>query len=377
MINGNPSLAVAHYTNYQNVPTPSSAASAAQASTARAANAAAAQARGDSILLSDAARAGLSEKASATIAEDAQANMEKLLAETGKSSPLKDGKLDVDLSRFDRRELFAIATNSGLQFPTDQQKAAKLELQRRFDVTMAGGLAVVGVTGNVKELYDLALDYLNSAGPEERASGPFQKQLAAVKEALKQLEINPERVPSGIANDPVDNYLVRAAKGEAIIERSFADVTSDARRALDKQHKAAEAEGKRLIFSGDPTRGKPVDLSGFGNRALSAISLNRDGSFSSSEVLAAKEELQTRVGKTVQEAFRSSGPRNDPTSFSKNLIAQYQTMSVEEREAAGFTPEYYVTLKQNFETSQAMAQLFAGLGGPSASGSSLNLMSYL
>ncbi len=375
MINGKPSLVLAHYTNLQSVPTPANAAQAEFGRTG--ATAAAAQNRGDSIIISDAARAGLSEKASATIAEDAQASMKKLLADTGKSSPLKDGKLDVDLSRFDRRELFAVATNSGLQFPTDQQKAAKLELQRRFDVTMAGGLAVVGVTGNVKELYDLALDYLNSAGPEERASGPFQKQLAAVKEALAQLEVNPEQVPSGIANDPVDNYLMRAAKGEAIIERSFADVTSDARRSLDKQYKAADAEGKRLVFSGDPARGKAVDLSGFGNRALSAISLNRDESFSSREVLAAKEELQTRVGKTVQDAFRSSGPTNDPTAFSKNLIAQYQTMSAEEREAAGFSPEYYVTLKQNFESSQAMSQLFAGLGGPSASGSSLNLMSFL
>lgn len=373
MINGKPSLILAQYNNLQ-----SASPKLSPANTSSAANTAtAAQANGDIITLSDAARAGLSEKAVATIADDARANMQKLLADTGKSSPLKDGKLDVDLSRFDRRELFAIATNAGLEFPADQQKAAKLELQRRFDVTMAGGLAVVGVTGNVKELYDLALDYLNSAGPEERASGPFQKQLAAVKEALAQLEANPERVPSNIPNDPVDNYLVRAAKGEAIIEREFSDVANDARRALDKQYTAAEAEDKRLVFYGDQTGGKPVDFSRFGSRALSAISLNRDGDFNSSEVQAAKTELQSRVGQGVQSALRSSGQGNDPTAFSRNLISQYQTMSVEEREAAGFTPEYYLNLKRNFESSQAISQLFAGLAGSSGSGSSLNLMSFL
>lgn len=373
MINGKPSLVLAHYNTLQSTPTKSSPESTSQAANA----AAAAQTTGDTITLSDAAKAGLSEKAVATIADDAQANMKKLLADTGKSSPLKDGKLDVDLSRFDRRELFAIATNAGLEFPADQQKAAKLELQRRFDVTMAGGLAVVGVTGDVKELYDLALDYLNSAGPEERASGPFQKQLAAVKEALAQLEANPERVPSNIPNDPVDNYLVRASKGEAVIERAFSDVAGDARRALDKQYEAAEAEGKRLVFYGDQTGGKRVDFSRFGSRDLSAISLNRDSDFTGSEVQAAKSELQSRVGQGVQSAFRSSGQSNDPTAFSKNLISQYQSMSSEEREAAGFTPEYYVNLKRNFESSQAISQLFAGLGGPSGSGSSLNLMSFL
>lgn len=375
MINGKPSLILAQYNNLQSAPAKPTPASSSPAANAAAASAA--QANGDTITLSEAAKAGLKETPAATIADEARANMKKLLADTGKSSPLKDGKLDVDLSRFDRRELFAIATNSGLEFPADQQKAAKLELQRRFDVTMAGGLAVVGAGGSVKELYDLALDYLNSAGAEERASGPFQKQMAAVKEAIAQLEVNPDRVPSNIPNDPVDNYLVRASKGEAIIEREFSDVASDARRALDKQYKAAEEEGKRLVFYGDQAGGKPADLSRFGNRTLSAISLNREGDFSSSEVQAAKTELQSRVGQTVQTAFRSSGQGSDPTAFSRNLISQYQSMSVEEREAAGFTAEYYVNLKRNFESSQAISQLFAGLSGPTGSGSSLNLMSYL
>ena len=234
MINGKPSLLLSQYTNLQNNPLLRGGSAQQQAASA-AGGSAARQSGSVNVTLSDAAKAGLAENSFAKVTEDALTNMKKLLADAGKSSPLKDGKLDVDLSRFDRRELFAIATNGGQKFTDDQQKAAKLELQRRFDVTLAGGLAVVGVTGNVKELYDLALDFLNSAGAEERASGPFQKQLAAVKEALSQLKEDPKQVPKGIANDPVDNYLLRASKGDAVTERKFADVANDARRMLDNQ----------------------------------------------------------------------------------------------------------------------------------------------
>jgi ribosomal protein S12 methylthiotransferase accessory factor YcaO len=312
-------------------------------------------------------QSSLDDSAATTIAEDARASMTKLLADSGKSSPLKDGQLNLDLSRFDREELYAIAANADGDFPADQQKAAQLELQRRFDVTMAGGLAVVGMTGDVTELYDLAREFLNAAGPEEQASEAWQKQMAAVNEALAQLSANPDRMPGGIANDPVDDYLIRAANGEAIIELGFSDVAKDARAALDKQRAAAEAAGKPLVF----------DFSALGSRGLSAISLNQDGLFSRSEVRAARDEMSSRVGRTVQEALRSAGAANDPTAFSKNLISQYQTMSVEEREAAGFTPEYFLNLQRNYESSQAISQLFAGFSGTSESGSSFSLLNFL
>src|SRR5690606_18541703 len=99
----------------------------------------------------------------------------------------KDDKLDVDLSRIDRRELYAISTNGEQNFTPDEQKAAQIELQRRFDQALAGPTSVGRVTGKIDGLYTAALAFLDLAGPEEKASAAHVDARKAVEAMIARL----------------------------------------------------------------------------------------------------------------------------------------------------------------------------------------------
>ncbi len=305
------------------------------------------------VTLSQAALAALGDRSTATVIADAEAAMEALLAETGRTSLLDGDDLAVDLSRLDRRELFAISSNAGDRFSSDQQKAASLELQRRFDTALAGPAAVMRITGDVSGLYELASDYLDSAGAEEKASTAFRDRKAAVEQALAQLAADPNNAPRGIANDPVADYLQRASNGDVARQRDFSAIANDVRAALDKQYQSAE--------------GQALDFSRFGGRSLSAIVLNTDSGFSTGEMLAAKAEVNARLSKSVQSALSHARASNDPAALSKNLIAQYASLSSEERQAAGLTPEYFETIKSNYETSVRISEALGAISGSGAS----------
>jgi hypothetical protein len=322
--------------------------------------AAAAPSSAITVTLSQAALEALGEKSLATVIADAQANMKTLLAESGKTSPLEKDALEVDLTQFDRRELFAIASNAGEQFPPDQQKAASLELQRRFDVALAGPAGVQRITGNVEALYEAAAAYLDAAGPEKKASSQILDQRAAVTEALEQLATDHDKAPAAGENDPVTDYLARTANGETVKERDFSALANDVRTTLDKQYGDAEDTDERPSFGENRRTKTDLDFSRFGGRSLSAIVLNAGDQFNNAEVRAAKTEVDSRVGKIVLSAFQSSGRSNDLTAFSKNLIAQYESLSGEERVAAGFTQAYYNTIVSNYETSVRISESFSG-----------------
>lgn len=320
------------------------------------------------VTLSEAAVAALGEKTLATVIADAQANMKTLLSESNKTSPLEKDALAVDLTQFDRRELFAIASNAEQKFPPDQQKASSLELQRRFDAALAGPAGVQRITGEVKALYEAAAAYLDVAGPEEKASSRIHDQSAAVTEALEQLANEPNKAPAAGENDPVTDYLDRTAKGETVKERDFSALGNDVRATLDKQYADAKDTDTRPSFGEQRREKSDIDFSRFGGRSLSAIILNAGDQFNNAEVRAAKSEVDSRVGKLVLNAFQSSGGSNDPAAFSKSLIAQYESLSSEERVAAGFTQQYYNTIVSNYETSVRISESFSDLFASGASG---------
>lgn len=313
-----------------------------------------------SVTLSEAGRAALArggQSADDDETDKLRQKMTELLDGLGRTSPLTDGKLAVDLSGFARAEVFAIAQNTGNKFTADEQKAAKSELQQRFDAALAGAHSLLEVTGSYRDLYEASLEYLDAASAEEKKSAEWQQHYAAVSQALGQLNSNPGQPPQGIKSDPVVAYLGRVAKGEQVKDRTFADVSDDARAGLDNIYAKA---------------GDLKDLSKFGSRALSAIVLNRTDTFTSTEIAAARSEMKSRLGQSVQSAFQSAGSTGDPTAFSKKLIAQYGSMSVEEREAAGLDDKYYNTIVKNYETSLNITKMFGGTG----SGGS-NLLSFL
>lgn len=319
------------------------------------------------VTLSDAAKAALTTiKDFATVITDARATLDKLLAEAKLTTPLKDGKLALDLSKVDRRELYAMSTNSNQLFTPDEQKAAAIELQSRFDQAMAGPTAVGRVTGSVKGLYVAALAYFDAMGPEEKASAAYVDQRAALEDMLKQLAADPSTLPGTVANDPVNAYMERLAGGETGKPRDIANVAADARTTLDAQYKA----------SGN---NKP-DYSEFDSRSLASVALNSNGKFSPTEVRTASMEMRSRSGAALLQSLKSAG-NSDPAAFAQNVISLYGAMSSEERAAAGWSENLYAAAVSNYQTASKLGSILGQVTGSSSfgasGGSSMSLMDYL
>src|SRR6202020_1458102 len=102
-----------------------------------------------------------------------------------------------------RRSLFAIATNNGGKFTPDEQKVANTELGNRFNDAMAPAAATSKLTGNFSTVYKAALDYLDGASSEEKATATWSAQRAAVLKGVQATQQNPAQAPAGIADDPV------------------------------------------------------------------------------------------------------------------------------------------------------------------------------
>lgn len=318
------------------------------------------------ITLSAEAQAALAsiERDFATVTADARTNLDKLLTDQKLTSLLKDGKLAADLSKVDRRELYAISTNAGQKFTADEQKAAQIELQNRFDAAMAGPTAVSRVTGTIKNLYEAALSYFDNMTPEEKASSTYAEQRAALEDMKKQLDSDPGTLPSS-SSDPVNLYMKRLADGETGEPRDIGDVASDARTTLDAQYKAG---------------GSRANYKDFDSRSIASVALNSDNKFSAEEVRLAKNEMRSRAGAAVLAGLKNADASN-PAGFAQNIISLYGAMSTEERAAAGWTDKLYAAAVSSYTTSTKLTSMLgevtgsAQWGGSDSSKSSGNPMS--
>jgi len=323
------------------------------------------------ITLSSAAQSALSTKDLATVVAETREALTKLLDDAKLTSPLKDGKLALDLSSLDRRALYAVASNAEGKFTDDERSAAAIELSNRLDAALAGPAAVARVTGDLANLYKAATDFLDGASPEEKAADAWAKQKAALLEAQKQLTADPQTMPD-VADDPVVDYLKRVENGQAGQVRDFGDVAKDARAALDKQYADAKAAGQELVFSKLRKVGQQVDFSNFDSRSLSAIALNKDDQFSGEEVNAAKAEMRTRSGQALLASFKSASNSGDPTAFATSIISAFASLTSEERQAAGWTDSFYAAAVSNYESSLKLADMFAQSSSGSANNSGLS-----
>lgn len=325
------------------------------------------------VTLSDAAKAAMAAKDFTTVIADARATMDKLLSDAQKTTPLKDGKLDVDMSKIDRRELYAISTNGELKFTPDEQKAAQIELQRRFDQALAGPTSVGRVTGKIDGLYTAALAFLDLAGAEEKASVAYADARKAIEAMIAKLKTDPATLPGAVPNDPVNDYMKRLAEGETEGPRNIADVGTDARATLDAQYKAG---------------GITPDYKDFDSRSLSSVALNTGNEFNEDEVRAAKNEMRSRTGAAVLAALKNSDAAANPAGFSENIISLYGAMSAEERAAAGWSDNLYAAAVSSYQTASKLASmlsqssgsgsLFGGSGSASSgSGDKMSLLSYM
>ncbi|HEY4202834.1 MAG TPA: hypothetical protein VGM83_19965 [Devosiaceae bacterium] len=330
---------------------------------------------GDTVEISDAAKqAAAGKKDFSEITDQARALLDKLLKKADVTSPLDDdGKLSIDLSKLNRRELYAVASNSNDGFTDDEQDAAKQEMQNRFDAALAGPLAVARVTGDVTGLYKAAQSYLADASKEEKQSTDWKDMKAAVDEALQDTIDDPDNLPD-VDGDPVADYITRSNDGQTGDIRDFGSVATDARMALDAQYDDAKANHKELVFNSGRKIGQMVDFSDFDSRSLSAIALNEGNQFNSQEVFAAKEEMRTRSNNALLASFNAAG--SDPTAFATNIISAYGSMSPEERTAAGWSDDFYSTVLQNYQSTSKIVSMFSN-GNDNASGGGTGVMSLL
>lgn len=318
------------------------------------------------LTLSDAAKAQLAAAASTpdftTVTNDARAALDKLYAVAKVTGPVgSDGKTTVDLSSLDRRSLFAVATNNGGKFTPDEQKVASSELTNRFNVALAPAAAATSMTKNYTVVYKAALDYLDGASSEEKATATWAAQRAAVLKGYDAAKETPDAAPS-ISGDPVAAYFAQypAGTGPTTSTESFADVATGARATLDAQAADAAAKGTELVY--DPARkfGQLVDLSSIDNRSLSAIALNQDQKFSNQEIYAAKKELDSRNRASILAALKQSQQSGDPSQLSLGILQSYSGMSDEERQASGWTTAFRDNAVQSYKTTSNILSILQG-----------------
>jgi hypothetical protein len=300
------------------------------------------------------------------VVADARSALDKLLAGAKATSALKDGKATIDVSGLDRRSLYAIASNRGGKFSIEEQVVASLQMKATRDASLSASASAMRVTGDYAGLYKAALANLEAAGPEEKASGQWAKDKAALTEGLKQAQAKPGVAPSGIEDDPVAAYLKDVGGVVASPRtRDINAVASDVRTVLDKQYASATEDGAAT----SPDEGT-IDFSKFDDRSLAAVALNKGGQFSEHEISQATAEVKARNRDSVSSAYKSTQGQ-DSSAFGKSLLTQYAAMSDEERQAAGWTPALYDKMVAMQNLSDKLASLFNPDGSVNTGGTSL------
>ena len=297
-----------------------------------------------------------------TVVSDSRAKLNSLLQDAGRTNPLEKGKLAIDLSSLDQRELYAISSNGQAKFTPDEQKAAGLEMQRRFDAALASPAALARVTGNYQNLYKAAAEYFDALGPEEKADPEWVKARAALTDGLKQLETNPKKLPTTTKDDPVALYLALAEAEESTSPRPIGGVADQARKTLDQLYADAIAKGKAPTFNRNTTVGTFIDMTAFDSRSLSSIILDGTTKFSEQEVNAAKTAMRTKSGAALVAGFQNAAKSSDPTAFSQNVISLYSAMSPEERQAAGWSEKFYQAALSSYSSTAKMLEMFGDSG---------------
>ncbi len=308
------------------------------------------------LTLSDAAKAQLAgastPKDISAVTADARSALDDLYAAAKVKGPIgDDGTATVDLSSLDRRSLFAVLTNNGGKFTPDEQNVAGAELANRFNDAMAPAAATSKLTGDFSSLYKAALDFLDGAGPEEKATATWSAQRAAVAKGVQATQQNPTVAPAGIANDPVAAYLAQGANAPSTATQDISTVAKNMRANLDAQAKAAAAVGKSS---------RQPDLSAVDNRSLAAISLNQDNLFSAAESHAAKQALDSRNRASILAALKQSQVSGDPTQLSLGILNTYSSMSAEERQAVNWTPAFRDNAVANYQSASRIMSMLKG-----------------
>lgn len=151
-------------------------------------------------------------------------------------------------------------------------------------------------------------------------------------------------------------------------------ISTDARLA------AAEAADNAKDFSVLATEVRQeldhgtTPMTGMSGRALAAVVLNQGNAFSSTEIAAAKQELDSRTRQDFT-LTAGSGGTGGLAAYDQQLVSQYDATSDEEREARGWTKAMRDSAASFVTTSQATTtSLFDAIdAADSADGHSVGL----
>lgn len=115
-----------------------------------------------------------------------------------------------------------------------------------------------------------------------------------------------------------------AAQEKADNKKDFAALSAEVRATLNA---AYTRQGNKAV---------PV-LDQFSGRALAAIMLNRDGSFSRREIQAARTELRSRQIHDYTSALSGQPSLAALKAYNAQILSRYDAISAEEREALRWT----------------------------------------
>ena len=203
-----------------------------------------------SVTLSDEAKAYLAasdtaEASPATLAANARRFFDQQYATLGISSAVLDGQIAVDLTGQDRATLSVVASNAQSLFSDDEVDAATKTLQVRFDDAVSPYAVIARHTGDYAAPYDAALNYLNKAGADERATPAWKNQYQAVLDGSAAAKSAFGKAPdSGNPDDPVRAMLGKTSSaGSPSAATDSADIASQARSALDARRASERGPG--------------------------------------------------------------------------------------------------------------------------------------
>jgi hypothetical protein len=214
------------------------------------------------------------------------------------------------------------------------------------------------MTNNYTVVYKAALNHLDAASKEEKATSTWAAQYAAVQKGYQAAQQKPDAIPSGIQGDPVAAYLAKNPHGAPTPpKKDFSTVAKDVRSALDTQANEAMQNGRELVYEPGRKTGQLVDFSSMDGRSLSAIALNQNNLFSLQEVQAAKKELGSRSRNSILSSMKQSQSSGDPSQLSLGILQSYSAMSDEERLATNWNPTFRDTLIQNYKSTNGILSM--------------------
>ena len=105
--------------------------------------------------------------------------------------------------------------------------------------------------------------------------------------------------------------------------KDFTVLSQQVRQALDAHYAA--------------TKDSKADLNEMSGRALAAIALNKTSAFNPREMASARKELNERARVELAAALKTGNAMDALVSYNQQLVADYDGMTQEERDARGWT----------------------------------------